>query len=108
MAAVALAKASQAKKLRVGVFAAGRMQPRWLVDAFLRIAASEFAEIVLISVEEGSLTTLHCATSPDVAEHTGRYYDSCREKAPNPISDDAKLAAELWARSEEWVAPFAS
>ena len=54
MAAVALVKPSAAKKLRVGVFADGRMQPRWLVDAFLRIAASDFAEIVLISVEEGA------------------------------------------------------
>jgi hypothetical protein len=47
--AAALATAPQPRKLRVGIFAAGRMQPRWLVDAFIRIAASEFAEIVVIA-----------------------------------------------------------
>jgi hypothetical protein len=36
------------------VFADRRLQPRWLVDAFLRISASEFAEIVLVSAAEGA------------------------------------------------------
>jgi hypothetical protein len=48
LAAVALARSPRPKKLRVGVFADCRSQPRWIVDAFLRIAASDFAEIVLI------------------------------------------------------------
>jgi hypothetical protein len=50
----AIAATPRAGKLRVGVFADRRLQPRWLVDAFLRIAASEFSEIVLVSAAEGA------------------------------------------------------
>ena len=50
MAAVALALASPARrKLRVGLFADAPLQPRWVVEAFDRVARSDFAEIVLIS-----------------------------------------------------------
>ena len=44
----------EAPKLRVGVFADRRVQPRWLVDAFLRVAASDFAEIVAITAGQGA------------------------------------------------------
>jgi hypothetical protein len=50
VAAVALAAAPQSRKLRVGVFADTRLQPRWVVEAFGRVACSEFAEIALVSV----------------------------------------------------------
>ena len=60
-------------------------------------------KLTMISTEEGAATTLHCATSPDVASETGLYYDKCRVKAPSAAGSDAALAAELWRRSEEWV-----
>jgi dehydrogenase/reductase SDR family protein 13 len=52
--------------------------------------------------EEGARTTLYCATSTKVDGATGRYYDSCREKAPAATVTPG-LAAELWRRSAEWV-----
>jgi NAD(P)-dependent dehydrogenase (short-subunit alcohol dehydrogenase family) len=57
----------------------------------------------MISNEEGAQTTLYCATSPEVAEHDGRYYDSCCEKAPSDLAEDAQLASELWRRSAAWT-----
>ncbi|WP_436699629.1 SDR family oxidoreductase [Nocardioides sp. BYT-33-1] len=54
------------------------------------------------SPEEGAVTSLYCATSPDVAHDTGRYYDDRREKEPSRIVTD-ELAAELWERSAAWV-----
>ncbi len=60
-------------------------------------------KLFMRSTEEGARTSLYCATSPDVAEHTGRYYDDQREKQPSAVVTD-ELAAELWARSEAWVA----
>ena len=39
---------SQARKLRVGVFADARLQPRWVADAFAHIARSDCAEITAI------------------------------------------------------------
>lgn len=57
----------------------------------------------MISVEQGALTTLHCATAPECASETGLYYDKCRVKTPSAIAQDVQLAAELWRRSEDWV-----
>lgn len=59
-------------------------------------------KLFMKSTTEGARTTLHCATSADVAGQTGRYYDDCREKAPSKVVTD-ELAAELWTRSEAWV-----
>ena len=58
----------------------------------------------MITVEEGALTTLHCATSLDAANETGLYYDKCKVKTPSHLARDGALAAELWRRSEAWVA----
>ncbi len=58
----------------------------------------------MITVEDGALTTLHCATSPKAANETGLYYDKCQVKTPSRLAQDAALAAELWQRSETWVA----
>jgi NAD(P)-dependent dehydrogenase (short-subunit alcohol dehydrogenase family) len=53
--------------------------------------------------EEGARTSLHCATAPELAAESGRYYDKCKERRPSTLSQDAALAAELWKRSAEWV-----
>jgi NAD(P)-dependent dehydrogenase (short-subunit alcohol dehydrogenase family) len=57
----------------------------------------------MLTNEEGAATSLYCATSPDVAEHTGRYYTRCREKAPSPLAEDPELAGRLWKKSVEWT-----
>ena len=59
-------------------------------------------KLFMKSPEQGARTSLYCATSPEVAAATGRYYDAEREKAPSKVVTD-DLAAELWARSEAWV-----
>jgi hypothetical protein len=48
--APAAATDSQPRKLRVGLLAAGPLQPRWVIDAFAKVAAAEFAKIVVIAV----------------------------------------------------------
>lgn len=57
----------------------------------------------MLSNEDGAKTTLYCATSAEVAEHNGRYYDDCREKEPSPVAHDVALRDELWRRSLEYV-----
>ncbi|HET6870028.1 MAG TPA: SDR family oxidoreductase [Solirubrobacteraceae bacterium] len=54
------------------------------------------------SPERGARTSLYCATSPQVADQSGRYYDDCRPKEPGAAAT-AALAAELWRRSSEWT-----
>jgi retinol dehydrogenase 12 len=58
----------------------------------------------MISSEEGAKTSLYCATSPEVAEHHGRYYDECREKTPSEPAQSRRLCDELWDMSEAFVA----
>ena len=57
----------------------------------------------MISAEEGAQTSLHCATSPDVANETGLYYDKCKVKPISQIAQNQALARELWDRSEAWI-----
>lgn len=57
----------------------------------------------MISAEEGALTTLHCACSPDVTMETGLYYARCKPTTPSPLGQDQALALELWRRSEAWA-----
>jgi retinol dehydrogenase-12 len=57
----------------------------------------------MLSPEQGARTTLYCATSPEVADQTGDYYDSCERTAPSELVTP-ELAAELWQRSADWVA----
>jgi len=57
----------------------------------------------MLSNEEGARTPLYCATAPELASSTGRFYDKCREVAPNRLAEDASLAKELWIRTEEAV-----
>jgi NAD(P)-dependent dehydrogenase (short-subunit alcohol dehydrogenase family) len=64
---------------------------RWLMKRFMK------------SAEEGAATSLYCATSPDLAGVSGRFYVDSKEKEPSAVATPA-LAAELWRRSEAWVA----
>ena len=62
-------------------------------------------EMRMISVEEGAMTSLYCATSDACAGESGLYYDKSQPKATNKAAT-GDAAAELWAKSEEWCASF--
>jgi NAD(P)-dependent dehydrogenase (short-subunit alcohol dehydrogenase family) len=56
----------------------------------------------MLTTEQGAATTLYCATSPDVAEATGRFYVHCREAEPSRVATP-ELARDLWEHSEAWI-----
>lgn len=66
-----------------------------------------FAQVVLkwfmLSNEEGARTTLYCATAPELAKVSGRYYEREKERAPNPLALDPALGTEMWTRSEAMI-----
>jgi NAD(P)-dependent dehydrogenase (short-subunit alcohol dehydrogenase family) len=64
---------------------------RWLIKAFMK------------TNEEGAQTSVYCATSPDVAQHTGRYYADNQEKRVAKLALDDALATRLWDLSVEWT-----
>ncbi len=53
---------------------------------------------------QGARTSIHLATSSDVAEMSGRYFRDCREAGLGPIASDAGAARRLWEVSEALVA----
>jgi retinol dehydrogenase-12 len=57
----------------------------------------------MLTVEQGARTSLYCATAPELAEVSGRYYDSCAERDPSPVATP-ELAGRLWQLSEDWTA----
>jgi len=62
-----------------------------------------FLKLFMLSPEQGAQTMLYCAMAPELTEHTGRYYEDCREVSSSQLADDAELARQLWERSEAWV-----
>jgi retinol dehydrogenase 12 len=57
----------------------------------------------MLSVDEGAATSLYCATSPEVAQASGFFYDKCAERAASPVATP-ELGRLLWDRSEAWTA----
>jgi len=55
---------------------------------------------LMISSEDGAKTTLYCATAPELAAASGRYYMRAREAAPSALAQDDALALRLWEESE--------
>jgi retinol dehydrogenase 12 len=57
-------------------------------------------KLFMLSNDAGAQTPLYCATAPELATASGRYYDRCREAKPSPLAEDPALARELWTRTE--------
>ena len=57
----------------------------------------------MITPEEGARTSLYCATAPELAQVSGRFYDNCRERKASAVAT-GELAGTLWQRSEAWTA----
>ena len=60
--------------------------------------------LFLISNDEGARTQVWCATAPELASSSGRYYYECREARGTELSRDAALATELYERTERAIA----
>jgi NAD(P)-dependent dehydrogenase (short-subunit alcohol dehydrogenase family) len=57
----------------------------------------------MLSTEQGAATSLYCATAPELAPVSGRFYEDCRERAASAVAT-AELAEALWQHSEAWTA----
>jgi retinol dehydrogenase-12 len=56
----------------------------------------------MLTIEQGAVTSVYCATSPAVAADSGLFYDKCAAKAASPVATQA-LAEQLWKHSAEWT-----
>src|SRR5215472_13492591 len=57
----------------------------------------------MLSTEQGAATSLYCATSPELAGVSGRFYEDGHERAASAIATP-DLAGALWEHSEAWTA----
>lgn len=57
----------------------------------------------MLSTEQGARTSVYCATAPELAGVTGRFYDNCRERDASAVATPG-LGRALWERSEAWTA----
>ena len=65
---------------------------RWVMKKFM------------VTPEEGAQTSIRCATAPELASESGRYYDrDGSERKPNKLANDEELAKQLWTKSAEWT-----
>ena len=56
----------------------------------------------MLTVEQGAVTSVYCATSAAVASDSGLYYDKCAVRAPSPVATP-ELRELLWKYSAEWT-----
>jgi retinol dehydrogenase 12 len=56
----------------------------------------------MLTIEQGARTSVYCATAPETAGVSGRYYDNCAERDPSQVAT-AELGRQLWERSAEWA-----
>ncbi len=54
MASLAPAASPRPRKLRVGIFAGARAQPRWLAEGLARAARSDFAEVAVLALGDAA------------------------------------------------------
>jgi NAD(P)-dependent dehydrogenase (short-subunit alcohol dehydrogenase family) len=50
----------------------------------------------MLSPADGAKTSVYLASSPEVANVTGKFFDKCREVPPTPAAQDAAAAKRLW------------
>jgi WW domain-containing oxidoreductase len=74
------------------------------MGALPRVALAIAAPLVLKTEAQGAATQVFLATNPSVAGVAGQYFSHCQRAEPEPIANDAALAARLWQESERIVA----
>ncbi|MGH9079283.1 MAG: SDR family oxidoreductase [Acidimicrobiales bacterium] len=57
----------------------------------------------VLTPAKGARTSVYLASSPEVADVTGRYFVKCRPRDPSVAARDEAAAARLWSVSEELV-----
>lgn len=102
MHAFALARRLQGTPLTVNCLHPGvvgtNLLPRWLRRIKPLLSPMMFSE------ERGAKTTLYLATSRDVANVSGKYFDECQTiQAASDSANSVQLQEALWAVSERWT-----
>lgn len=71
--------------------------------AYIRWFWSMFTFLGGISVEDGAKTSIYLASSNEVKNVTGKYFDLCKIKEESGLAKDKRLAQQLWAETERLI-----
>ena len=65
-----------------------------------RSVAIRIAKLAALTPEQGAQTLVYLASSPEVAQTTGGYFNKCRAERPSAEAQNDDAARRLWAESE--------
>lgn len=68
--------------------------------------ARNFLSLFMITPEKGAKTSIYLASSPDVENITGEYFDKCKVKKAAPIVYDVNAQKSLWDASINLVKKY--
>jgi hypothetical protein len=61
----------------------------------------------LTTPQKGARTSLHLASSPDLAQVSGKYFKDGRETAPSRAAQDDAAARRLWEETQKIASSLA-
>jgi hypothetical protein len=67
------------------------------------IFLKKFISFIAKSPKKGAETSVYLASSPEVENISGKYFEKKAEKTSSPASYDKTLASELWKKREEYT-----
>jgi retinol dehydrogenase-12 len=92
-----------ANSLHPGVIASGFGRNNGGVFGLLIQAAAPF----LATPQKGARTSIHLASSPDLARVSGKYFKASREAAPSRAAQDDAASRRLWVETEKIASSLA-
>ncbi|KAK3578962.1 hypothetical protein CHS0354_034751 [Potamilus streckersoni] len=75
------------------------LQRNWWLYRLLFLLARPFTK----SMQQGAATTVYCATSHDLEDIGGLYFNNCCRCPPSTAAEDENLAKALWDISEQML-----
>jgi NAD(P)-dependent dehydrogenase (short-subunit alcohol dehydrogenase family) len=85
---------------------ANSLHPGLVASGFGQTYGGMFSTIIriarplMIRPEEGARTSVYLASSPEVANVTGKYFDKCKERPPSAAALEEGAPERLWGLSE--------
>ncbi|MCS6935806.1 MAG: SDR family oxidoreductase [Chitinophagales bacterium] len=67
---------------------------------YARMAWGLMTGLFGVPLDEGARTTVYLASSPDVKDMRGLYFDNCKPKEPSALARDSALQQMLWETTE--------
>jgi retinol dehydrogenase-12 len=96
-----LARRLLPKKITVNCLHPGFVASEFLAKGGIWSLLKPISSVFALDVVAGAKTSVYLATSPEVAQVSGKYFDKCKEKQPNKIANDDAAAKRLWQVSAQ-------